>query len=72
MNFLDADCLAGEDRAEVNLLATETDPAAISDDNDFIVERIVDIGQALVGAGGRLLELGRTLHAQGFVWAFIC
>jgi hypothetical protein len=28
VNFLDADCLAGEDRAEVNLFATQTDPAA--------------------------------------------
>jgi hypothetical protein len=28
VNLLDADCLAGKDRAEVNLFATETDPAA--------------------------------------------
>jgi hypothetical protein len=46
VNFLDADRLAGKDRTEVNLLATETDLAEIGDDNDFVVERIVDIGQS--------------------------
>jgi hypothetical protein len=43
--------LAGEGRAEVNLFATQTDPAAIGDDHDFVVEGIVDIGQSLIGAG---------------------
>ena len=51
VHFLDADCLAGKDCAEVNLFATETDPAAISNDNDFVVEGIVDVRQALIGAG---------------------
>ena len=70
MHFLDADRLAGEDGAEVNLFAPQTDAAAIGDDHDFVVEGI-DIGQALIGAGGGLIDLGRTLHAQGFVGALV-
>jgi hypothetical protein len=50
---------------------TETDPAAVGDHHDFVVEGIVDIGQALIGAGGGLIDLGRTLHAQGFVRALV-
>ena len=49
MHFLDADRLAGEDGAEGNLFAPQTDPTAIGDDHDFVVEGIVDIGQALIG-----------------------
>ena len=60
-----------KDGAEVNLLAPQTDPAAIGDDHEFVVEGIVDIGQALIGAGGGLIDLGRTLHAQGFVRALV-
>jgi hypothetical protein len=71
VNFLDADRLAGKDRAEVNLFATETDPAAIGDDNDLVMEGIINIRQALIGTARGLIELGRTLHAQGFVRTFI-
>jgi hypothetical protein len=44
LNFFNADGLAGKDGAEVNLFATETDAAAIGDDNGFVVEGIIDIG----------------------------
>ena len=54
MNFFDADCLAGKDRAEVNLFATETDLAAICDDHDFVVEGLINIRQSLIGAGLRV------------------
>ena len=43
----------------------------LSDDHDLVVEGIVDIRQALIGAGGGLIDLGRTLHAQGFVRALV-
>lgn len=43
MNLLDADCAAGKDGTEVNVLVTETDAAAIGDDCDFVMERIIDI-----------------------------
>ena len=51
MHFFDADRLAGEDSTEVNLFATQTGPAAIGDDHDFVMEGIVDVGQSLIGAG---------------------
>jgi hypothetical protein len=71
VNFFDADGLAGEDRAEVNLFVPQTDAAAISDDNDLVVKGIIDSGQSLVGAGGRLIDLGRALHVQGLVRTFV-
>ena len=51
VNSFDADRLAGKDGAEVNLFVPQTDPAAIGHDNDLVVERVVDVGQSLVGAG---------------------
>ena len=71
MNFFDADRLAGKDLAEVNLFAAQTDASAIGDDDDFVVEGIIDIRQSLVGAGRGLIDLGRALHAQGFVRTFL-
>ena len=41
--------LADKDGAEVNFFVTETDPSAVGDHHDFVVEGIVDIGQAQVG-----------------------
>jgi hypothetical protein len=63
--------LAGKDGAEVNLFAAQTDAATIGDDNDFVVEGIIDIGQSFVGAGRGLIDLGRALHAQSFVRTFL-
>jgi hypothetical protein len=71
VDFFDADRLAGEEGAEVNLSVTETDPPAIGDDHDLVVKGIVDIGQSAIGAGGGLLDLGRTLHAEGLVRALV-
>src|SRR5260370_42246171 len=71
MNFFDADGLAGKDRTEVNFLAPQTDAAAVGDDNDLVVERVIDIGQSCIGAGGRLIDLGRALHVQGFMRTFV-
>src|SRR5260370_15115891 len=71
MNFFDADGLAGKDLTEVNFLAPQTDAAAVGDDNDLVVERVIDIGQSCIGAGGRLIDLGRALHVQGFMRTFV-
>ena len=71
MNFFDADSLSGKDRAEIDFFAAEADTAATSDDNDFVVKRIIDIGQSLVGEGGGLIDLGRALHVQSFVRTFL-
>jgi len=61
VNFLDADRLAGKDGAEVNLFVAQAEAAAIGDDNDFVVEGIIDIGQSRVGTGRGLIDLGEAL-----------
>ena len=71
MNFFDAHRLAGKDRAEIDFLAAQTDAAATGDDDGFVVERVIDIRQSSVNAGGGLLDLGRTFHVQGFVRTFV-
>lgn len=71
MNFLDANGLASEDRAEVNFLLADTDVAATSDHDGFVVEGIVDVGQSGVDALGRLVDLRRTFHVQSFVRALV-
>src|SRR5258708_2057686 len=45
----DAGGLPGEDEAEIDLLAIVGDAAAGSDDDGFVVKRIVEIGQAGIG-----------------------
>ena len=67
MDFFDADGLTGEDRAEVDFLAAQTDSAATSDHDDLVVEWIVDVRQPLVGTCRSLIDLRRALHVQGFV-----
>src|SRR2546430_3422160 len=53
LHFLDADGLAGEDCAEVDFLFAEADAPAVCHHDRSIVERIVDVGQALVGTRAR-------------------
>jgi hypothetical protein len=65
LNFFDADCLAGKDTAEVDLLVSQTDSTAVVDDDNFVVEGIVDVGQSLTEAGRGLIDLGRT---RIFLW----
>src|SRR5260370_41614978 len=67
MNFFDADGLAGKDGTEVNFFAAQADAAATGNYDGLVVKRIIDIGQPLLGARGRLIDLGRALHDQGFV-----
>jgi hypothetical protein len=49
-DLLDADELAGKDGAEIDLLTIEADSAACGDCDGLIVERVVEVGQASVGA----------------------
>ena len=63
--------LAGKDRTEVNFFGSQTDAAAVGDDNDLVVERVVDVGQSLIGARGGLIDFGRALHVQSFVRTFL-
>ncbi len=43
----------------------------MGDDNHFVMEGIVDIGQSLVGPSRRLIDFGRAFHVQGFVRALV-
>src|SRR6516162_9328725 len=45
----------------------QADAATAGDHDDPVVKRIVDVGQSLVDAFGRLIDFGRALHVQGFV-----
>jgi len=71
VNFLDADGLAGEDLAKVNLFAAQTDAAATGDHNSFVVQGIIDVRQSLVEAGRGSKDLSGTLHAPSLVRAFL-
>jgi hypothetical protein len=46
VNFLDADGLAGENCAEVNLFAAQTDAAATRDHDGLVVKGVVDVGES--------------------------
>src|SRR6266404_7812210 len=67
VDLFDAYGLAGEDRAEVNFFASQTNATASGDHDGFIVEWIVDVRQSGVHALGRLVDLRRALHVQGLV-----
>jgi len=54
--------LPGEDGAEIDLVPTETDTAAMGDHDGSVVERVVDVRQPLVRASGGGVDIGRTLH----------
>ena len=69
MDFLDADGLAGEDRAEVDFLAAETDSTTAGDHDGFVVEWIVGPAvpdrHGLRGAGPRPGTSCRRLREDG-------
>jgi hypothetical protein len=67
VNFLDADCLAGKDSAEVNFFVTQTDATTVGDEDNPVVKGIVEVGQSLVGTRRRLVDLGGTFHVKSFV-----
>jgi len=59
VNFFDAAGLSGKDLAEIDFFLPRHD--------GIVVEGIVDVRQSLVDAPGRLINLWRTLHGQGFL-----
>ena len=48
-------------------LFSQTNTAAASDHDGFVVKGVVEVGQARVGASGRLIDLCRTFHLEGVV-----
>ena len=71
MDFLDADGLAGEDLAEIDFFVAQTNAAAACDHDGFVMEGIIDIGQAGVRAWRRLIDFCGTLHIQSFMRALL-
>jgi len=49
-HLLDADALAGEDDTEIDLLPIEADAPACSHGGGPVVERVIELWQASVGA----------------------
>ena len=53
-DFLDAHGLPGEDRAETNFFAVQTDASAVGDVNDAVVKRISKFWQSAIATRGRM------------------
>jgi hypothetical protein len=71
VNFLDTDRLAGQASTEIDLLAIQTQAAAVGDDGGLVVERVTQFSDAPVRAAGRRIDLSRTFHIERFVWPLI-
>jgi hypothetical protein len=50
VDLFDADGLAGEDLAEIDLPAVEADAATAGDGDGLVVEGIVEVGEAGIGS----------------------
>ena len=70
VNFFDADGLASQGDAEIDLLAIKAQAAAVGDHDGLVVKGVVGIGNAMIGADGGGVDFRRTLHVQGFMGPF--
>ena len=71
VNFLDAHGLAGEGYAEVDLLVVQARTSAASDHDGAVVERVVRLRDASIGARGSRVYLGRAFHGESFMGSFV-
>jgi hypothetical protein len=71
VNFFDADGLACERNAEVDLLVIEAKTPAAGDHDGAVVERVVRFRDAEIGAAGRRVDLGGAFHGEGFMRPFV-
>src|SRR5690606_16707645 len=69
VGLLDADGLAGEDLAEIDLAPLVADATAGGDGDGFVVEGVVELGQAIIGAWRGPVALGQTGHREGLMRA---
>ncbi len=67
VSLLDADALTGEDGAEIDLALFVANSAAGRDGYGLVMEGIVEVGQASIGAVRRAVEFGWAAHAEGLV-----
>src|ERR1039458_1917180 len=66
-DLFDADVLASEHGAEVDLLLPDADPAAVGDRDGAIVEVILKFSDAPIGARRARIKLCRIVHADRLV-----
>jgi hypothetical protein len=61
--------LAREGLRETDFLSAQANATAAGDCEGTVVEGILELGQAAVGARGRGIELGRVAHVESLVRA---
>jgi len=71
VDLLDADFLTGEDRAEVYLLPSEADAAAVCDGDGLVVEGVLEVRESAIGSCRGPVELGGVPHAKSLVGPFV-
>src|SRR5438552_5434791 len=70
VHFFDADRLTGKDLTEIDFLLAKTDAPARGDHDGFTVGGMVDVRQAGVGAGRRLVAFRGTFLVRALVGTF--
>jgi hypothetical protein len=71
VHFFNAHGLPGKDLTEIDFLPAQTDTPSTGNHDGLIVQGIVDVRQSLVGTRGRLVDLRRIFHVQGFVGTLV-
>ena len=64
VDLFDADVLAGEDRAEVDLAPVEADAPAVGHGNGVVVQRVGELAEASIRPRGRGIEFGGIAHLE--------
>src|SRR5258706_10894574 len=71
VGLFDADGLAGEHLAEIDLLAIEAGASAGGDGGSSVMEGIFDVRQASIGPWRRAISLRGILHVECLVGPFV-
>src|SRR5579871_6612884 len=71
VDFFDADGLAGEGHAEVDLLVVQAKTSAAGDHDRAVVKWVMRFGDTSIRTGRSRVNLGRAFHAQGFMGSFV-
>ena len=73
LNLFDAYALSGEDEAEIDLLPIEADAAASGHGDGFVVERVVELRQAVIEhvVDGTVKSSAGHFYVQRLVWLLV-
>jgi hypothetical protein len=71
VHLLDADGLAGERYAEVDLLVVQAKTSATGDHERTVVKWVMRFWNASIRTGRSRVNLGRAFHVQGFMGSFV-